>query len=62
MNQTDDLITLDKAANFLGFRHVNSVKSFIKRGHLEVYSNPDSKKKLVKLKEVLNLATPVKKV
>ena len=62
MKKNDHLISLPEAANILGFRHINSIIRFIQKGYLPIYFETGSKKKKVKMSEVLNLALPVKHI
>ncbi|MEJ6622633.1 MAG: hypothetical protein QNL93_11860 [Opitutae bacterium] len=52
------LITLTEAAYILGYKTYRSVANLTNEGHLATYSLPGTKRKRVKLQEVMNLAKP----
>ncbi len=56
MTDNKNFITLKDAASILGYRHINSIKKLIKKNILKYYQLPNSSKKMVNIKEVLELA------
>jgi hypothetical protein len=50
------LITIIEAAYILGYKSYRSVSKLIDEGFLPTYSLPDTKRKRVRIQEVMNLA------
>tara|TARA_B110000444_G_C18843142_1_gene600154 strand:- start:2115 stop:2315 length:201 start_codon:yes stop_codon:yes gene_type:complete len=50
------LITITEAAYILGYKSYRSVSKLIDEGFLPTYSLPDTKRKRVRIQEVMNLA------
>ena len=50
------LITITEASYILGYKSYRSVSKLIDEGFLPTYSLPDTKRKRVRIQEVMNLA------
>jgi hypothetical protein len=59
MNE-NKLITLTDASYILGYKSYRSVIKLINEGFLKTYTLPDTRRKRVRLSDVMSLVTPEK--
>ena len=52
------LITFTQAAYILGYKNYRSILRLIKEGHLREYVIPNTKRRRLKLSEVMQVAVP----
>ncbi len=52
------LITFTQAAYILGYKNYRSILRLIKEGHLREYEIPNTKRRRLKLNEVMQVAVP----